>query len=198
MDGLPFGSGKEKDTPERKDFKKFTALFPSEAEVKQWEPALSDALAEYRKTGKSEKLLQQIDSTWAVNNTAIDYDYAEFGVRTGDGSGPYLEFNPLETVESMDFQATTRRSKKVDRSEKAMDRLANIFRIHGISAIRMNYRKWLTVEIIAGEMTDIMERIRYNALDHRRVGSENSTEKRLIDPKTFPQTYDFVHLSNIP
>lgn len=166
-----WGQKKEEDTPEKKDFKTFTALFPSEAVARQWEPILGDALVEYRKTGKVEKLLEQINSTWAVNNTAIDYDFAESGFQRGDGSGPYLEFDPLATVQSMDLNATRRKPKEADDSQKAIERLADFFRAHAISAMKLNYQKRLAVEMIAGEMIDIMERIWCNVVKVRRHGS---------------------------
>ncbi|KAJ4159558.1 uncharacterized protein LMH87_008456 [Akanthomyces muscarius] len=171
LDGHPLGPKKEEDTPEKKDFKTFTALFPSEAVARQWEPILGDALVEYRKTGKVEKLLEQINSTRAINNTAIDYDFAESGFQRGDGSGPYLEFDPLATVQSMDLNATRRKPKKADDSQKAVERLADFFRAHAISAMKLNYQKRLAVEMIAGEMIDIMERIWCNVVKVRRHGS---------------------------
>ncbi|KAB5585107.1 hypothetical protein GE09DRAFT_15274 [Coniochaeta sp. 2T2.1] len=48
------------------------------------------------------------------------------------------------------------------------------------------------VEVLVGEMTDIMERIRWNCLETRAkpVGD--------IDPSTFPWTYDGIHMGNVP
>lgn len=153
---------------------------------------------EHRKTGKDEKLLKLVNSTGAVNNTAIDYDFADFGFQAGDGSGPYLEFDPLATVQSMDLDATRRKPKNADHAQKATERLADFFRVHDIYAMKLNYQKRLVVEMIAGEMTDILERIRYNALDHRHSDAGGPVDKGLVDPTKFPQTYDFVYMSNIP
>jgi hypothetical protein len=46
----------------------------------------------------------------------------------------------------------------------------------------------LTLEIVHGEMTDVMERIRHGALEHRLQGPA----------KKFPNRYDRIHMNNIP
>lgn len=53
----------------------------------------------------------------------------------------------------------------------------------------------LTIEALVGEMTDVMERIRYDALDHRSLAPRN---KKDSDPRKFPKTFDRIHMSNIP
>ncbi|KAM3512042.1 hypothetical protein MY11210_004302 [Beauveria gryllotalpidicola] len=193
----PLAPNKGPDGPEKKDFKKFAALFPSQALARQWEPSLADTLAEYNKTGKGKKLLQQIDLTWAVNNTLIDYDFADYELETPGGSSAYLEFDPLEMVSAADFAAE---SGKPDKAKKnnSIDRLADLFRVHTISTMKLHSQKRLTVEMIAGEMTDIMERIRYNALQHRRPDPKSPKNNESSDPTKFPQTYDYIHMSNIP
>lgn len=64
-----------------------------------------------------------------------------------------------------------------------------------ISAIMIMYTGRLHIEIIHGEMTDFMEHLRHDALEHRFVGP---TQEHAVDPRTLPKTYDFIHLSNIP
>lgn len=159
----PLAPKKGPDGPEKIDYKKFAAVFPSQALARQWEPSLADTLAEYKKTGKGEELLQQIDLTWAVNNTLIDYDFADHGLNVPGGSFPHLEYDPLEMVSATDFAS---RDGQPDKAKKnnAIDRLADLFRVHTISTIKLHSQKRLTVEMIVGEMTDIIERIRYNAL----------------------------------
>ncbi|KAM3430865.1 hypothetical protein MY4824_007438 [Beauveria thailandica] len=182
---------------EKMDYKKFAALFPSQALARQWEPSLADTLAEYKKTGRGEKLLQQIDVTWAVNNTLIDYDFADYDLTIPGGSLPHLEYDPLQTVSAADFASRNRQSGKAEK-KNAIDGLADLFRVHTISTMKLHSQKRLTVELIVGEMTDIMERIRYNALEQRRPDPNSSKTNKPLDPFKFPQTYDYIHMSNIP
>ncbi|KAM0738037.1 hypothetical protein ACQRIT_007513 [Beauveria bassiana] len=176
---------------------KFAALLPSQALARQWEPSLADTLAEYKKTGKGKKLLQQIDVTWAVNNTLIDYDVADYELDIPGGSCAYLEFDPLEMVSAADFASKSGERAKA-KTNNSIDRLADVFRVITISTMKLHSQKRLTVEMIVGEMTDIMERIRYHALEHRRPDPKNSKTDEPLDPTKFPQTYDYIHMSNIP
>ncbi|EJP61914.1 tetratricopeptide-like protein [Beauveria bassiana ARSEF 2860] len=193
----PLAPDKGPDGPEKKDFRKFAALFPSQALARQWEPSLADTLAEYKKTGKGKKLLQQIDATWAVNNTLIDYDVADYELEIPGGSCAYLEFDPLEMVSAADFASKSGERAKA-KTNNSIDRLADVFRVITISTMKLHSQKRLIVEMIVGEMTDIMERIRYNALEHRRPDPKNSKTDEPLDPTKFPQTYDYIHMSNIP
>ncbi|KAM3459848.1 hypothetical protein NHJ6243_006480 [Beauveria neobassiana] len=170
---------------------------PAHVLARQWEPSLADTLAEYKKTGKGKKLLQQIDVTWAVNNTLIDYDVADYELEIPGGSCPYLEFDPLEMVSAADFASKSGEGAKA-KTNNSIDRLADVFRVITISTMKLHSQKRLTVEMIVGEMTDIMERIRYNALEHRRPDPKNSKTDEPLDPTKFPQTYDYIHMSNIP
>lgn len=146
-------------------------------------------MAEYRSTGKSEKLLQYIDSNWRLNNTVIDYDYANIKREQGDDGLAVFEFQPLKVAELMG----------VDTTEKAgtssIERLAEKFQTFSFSTLTLGVKKRLVIEVIVGEMADIMERIRYNLLDHRLSAPSDS---KLLDPTLFPRTFDYVHMSNIP
>lgn len=50
------------------------------------------------------------------------------------------------------------------------------------------------VEALVGEMTDTMERLRWNHLESR----SNLKPSGGVDPSAFPRTYDRIHMSNIP
>lgn len=50
----------------------------------------------------------------------------------------------------------------------------------------------MKVEVLVGEMTDVMERMRWNCLEERSKPAGG------IDPSNFPRTYDRIHMSNIP
>ncbi|KAJ3534692.1 hypothetical protein NM208_g7439 [Fusarium decemcellulare] len=186
-----FGQGLESGSEaERNDFDRFTALLPPAGVVNRREPSLVGPLAEYRSTGKSKKLSQHIDSTWRINNTLIDYDFAGRSREQGDEESLPLEFRPLEVIESMGLFGPTKKA-----NTSSIEQLADIFRAFSISTLNLGLQKRLVVEVIIGEMADVMERIRYNLLDHRQSTPNNDST---LDPTTFPQTFDYVHMSNIP
>ncbi|KJZ68139.1 hypothetical protein HIM_12472 [Hirsutella minnesotensis 3608] len=84
-------------------------------------------------------------------------------------------------------------TQKADYS--SIEQLADVFRAFSISTLTLSLQKRLVVELIIGEMADIMERIRYDLLDYRLSPSNDSG---MLDPTAFPQTFDYVHMSNIP
>lgn len=49
----------------------------------------------------------------------------------------------------------------------------------------------VTLEIIIGEVADVMERMRYDLLEDREPTSAGNATR-------YPKTYDYIHLSNIP
>lgn len=53
----------------------------------------------------------------------------------------------------------------------------------------------IQIEVIAGEMADVLERIRYGCLEHR---SHKPSESNQLDPTQFPSKYDRIAMSNIP
>ncbi|EFY95072.2 tetratricopeptide [Metarhizium robertsii ARSEF 23] len=175
---------------EREDFRRFHTLLPPMADVKRCEPSLVELLAKYRSSGKGKKLYQYIDAHWRFNNTLVDYDFANRRREQGnDVPGPF-DFHPLEVIESMRGPGST---DKADIS--CIQKLAEVFRVFNFSILMLDPGKRLVVEVIAGEMADIMDRMRYNLLDHRMSPPENS---RIPDPTLFPRTFDYIHMSNIP
>jgi hypothetical protein len=49
------------------------------------------------------------------------------------------------------------------------------------------------IEAMVGEITDIMERLRWDCLESR-----SPAPGAKIDPAKFPRKYDRIHMSNIP
>lgn len=168
-------------------FEKFTTLLLPSGIMGRREPDFMAPLAEYQSTGKSKKLQQYIDSNWKINNTLIDYDFANRSREQGGRDQTQFDFHPLKVAESMGARAPTRNS--------SLEQLADMFKIFSVSTVSLGENKRLVVEVIVGEMTDIMERMHYNLLDYRL---SPPTDGGALDPTTFPRTYDYMHLSNIP
>lgn len=174
---------------ERRDFYKFTTLLPPVLVAKRREPSIVDALGGYRSTGKSKRLLNHIDSNWKINNTLLNYDFANRHREQGDDESHPLDFDPLEVVELMGIMDPT-----ANPNISSIEKLADVFRSFSVCTLTLGEQKRLVVEVVVGEMADIMERIRYNLLDYRLSRGARGT----LDPTTFPQTFDSIHMSNIP
>ncbi|KAH8894481.1 hypothetical protein GQ53DRAFT_839555 [Thozetella sp. PMI_491] len=175
---------------ENEEFDKFTVLFPPVRTARRREPSIVELLTKYRSSKKVKKLLQYIDENWKVNNTLIDYDFANRSREQGHKDSHPLEFHPLEVVESMGLVERRRGGRTT-----SIEELANLFRTFAASTMTLVDQSRLTVEAIVGEMADTMDRIRYNLLDYRLSPPSNGQG---LDPTTFPQTYDYIHMSNIP
>jgi hypothetical protein len=174
------------------DFEKFGTLLPPKPfNVPRDEPSLAEPLAEYRSTGKSEKLLQHMDSKWKVNNTLFDHDYLNRCREQYVEECYPLEFHAMDVAESMGVLETVRKP-----DANYMERLVEVFRGFCYSILSLGCRNRLVVEMIVGEVADIMERIRYQVLDYRLSTPKNDSWG--LDTTHFPLTFDYIHLSNVP
>lgn len=173
---------------ERKDFEIFRTMLPPEGASERCEPEIIPLVQQYRATGDSKALVQYLDANWHINNTFIDYDFSDMRRSQGDPDAHPCEVNPLASAQALGAVATEKSSKAT-----SIERLCRAFHSFGASISALGNR--LTVELIIGEVADVMERMRYNLLDHRAV---SSTAGRTLDPTQFPVQFDYIHLSNIP
>ncbi|KAG5930342.1 hypothetical protein E4U42_001857 [Claviceps africana] len=79
--------------------------------------------------------------------------------------------------------------------ETPVESLGLVFQAMSAAVLTLNAEGRLVVELLTGEMADIMERMRYNLLDHRLSSTKNGSKP---DPTLFPCKFDSVHMSNIP
>ncbi|QPH11568.1 hypothetical protein C2857_003367 [Epichloe festucae Fl1] len=176
---------------EKADFGKITVMLPPAAVAERRETSLVKPLADYRSTGKIKGLRQHIRSNWRVNNTLMDYDSAEAVRRHRDTDFNAIEFDPLEVTESMGAAPPPRG----EGDSSSLEKLAMVFRGFSTSTFGFSIEDRLVVELIIGEVADIMERIRYKILHHRLSPPRGSS---MLDPTLFPHTFDHVHMSPIP
>ncbi|KAG8417377.1 hypothetical protein J3458_004886 [Metarhizium acridum] len=175
---------------EREEFKRFQTLLPLIAVMKRREPKLVELLVKYRSSGKGKKLSQYIDLNWRFNNTLIDYNYTTRRREQGNNVPQPFKCHPLKVMESMRVLDSAGKAKT-----SCIEKLADIFRAFTVYAEMLDPGKRLVVEVIVGEMADIIDRMRYNLLDHRLSPPKNSYAP---DPTLFPRTFDYIHMSNIP
>ncbi|ROW07056.1 hypothetical protein VPNG_06673 [Cytospora leucostoma] len=193
-------------TKDRKDFDALGAIFADDEFIKRREPRLGELYAAYKSGGPAQlkDLEQYLDENWKINITLLDSDqeaarnwnleeisrYHESGCKpwsiTYDGDYPanLCQFDPVETADLF---------VPVDEEAPSIEKMAMWFDLVTVGILTLHGK--LTIEAVVGEMTDVMERIRYDALGHRFLAPRN---KKDSDPRRFPKTFDRIHMSNIP
>lgn len=195
-----------------KTYKDLLAIFGPEDYISRREPALSPLLAAYRKgeAGARDKLEEYLAATWIPNPTFVDVGWEEVRAATFDSAPGYPRSGSEE--EEADWLAKLNPSgwydpnpvdiaaalgggvpAKASEWEGAIDALNTFFSTLSLSLIHLGGR--ITVEMMAGEMGDVMERMRYGALEHRGLPPATDEEP---DPRKFPSSYDRIHMSNVP
>lgn len=193
--------GSEKD---RKDFDSVGCLFADKNFIQRREPELAPLHKAYQSAEPHahQELEEYLDAKWSVNVTLLDSDheatrhedlakmedyYASgckpWTVQSDNSFAHLAEFDPVHTLQSF-----MPRSK-----DSVLESMGVYFDLVTVSLL--GCYEGLGIELILGEMTDIMERMRFDALEHRLHAPESDKD---LDPRIFPKTYDFIHLSNIP
>ncbi|KUI64181.1 hypothetical protein VM1G_10953 [Cytospora mali] len=158
----------------------------------------------YPRSGGSAQLKgleDYLDVTWKVNITLLDADqeatrdadlvnisrYHESGCQaenfTGLGYPANLaDFDPVEMTD-----------KFISDTGSVIEKTAVFFQGVTLGLVMLNEK--LSIEAVVGEVADVMERIRYDSLDHRSLPPKG---EKGIDPRKFPKTFDRIHMSNVP
>lgn len=159
---------------ERSFFAKTGAYWASWPWAKQHEPILFTARADKKHWQKAKT---HVAENWSINVTIMDEEWPEDQAYKGDLKS-ILAFDP--------FAIMTRFYLHTGLDEPTEDPTlyayaAKFFACVAVAIQRLQDR--LVVEVIHGEISDVLEAIRYRTLDR----ADN-----------FPTEYDQVHLSNIP
>jgi len=159
---------------ERSFFAKTGSYWASGPWAKQHEPILSTARADKKHWQKAKT---HVAENWSINVTIMDEEWPEDQAYKGDLKS-ILAFDP--------FAIMTRFYLHTGLDEPTEDPTlyayaAKFFARVAVAIQRLQDR--LVVEVIHGEISDVLEAIRYRTLDR----ADN-----------FPTEYDQVHLSNIP
>jgi Domain of unknown function (DUF4470) len=178
---------------DQKVFDELTVLLPLKDFADRREPELSPLMATYqsRQKNAAQLLSDYINETWKTNATLIDMDYEK--TRQPDWSGPPelapdeskappLDVDPLEVMGSLPHMPES--------LPGAISRIGDFFSVVALGTVKAV--ETMKVEVVIGEMADVMERIRYDCLESR------ATPTGGIDPANFPRIYDRIHMSNIP
>ncbi|ROV89746.1 hypothetical protein VSDG_08634 [Cytospora chrysosperma] len=190
---------------DRKDFDAFGAIFADQDFIERREPRLGELYAAYE-SGDSvqmKDLEEYLDVTWKLNVTLLDSDHEAtrnenlsniseyygsgcqaWSVNDGENPANLAEFDP---VDMSDLFITDTPSGTV------IKKMSVFFEGVTLGIIMLNEK--LVIEAVVGEMADVMERLRYDAMDHRSLAPKDDEG---IDPRQFPKKFDRIHMSNIP
>lgn len=192
-------------TKDRKDFDALGVVFADQDFIQRREPRLGELYAAYE-SGSSvhmKDIEDYLDVTWKVNVTLLDSDHEAtrnenlanisryhnsgcqaWSVDDGEPPANLAEFDPVD-LSDLFINDTL--------SGTVIKKMSVFFEGVTLGLVMLNEK--LAIEAIVGEMADVMERIRYDAMDHRSLAPKDDTS---IDPRRFPKTFDRIHMSNIP
>ncbi|KAL8668069.1 MAG: hypothetical protein Q9202_000047 [Teloschistes flavicans] len=145
---------------------------PPESWVHEYEPILAGIRSNKKHV---KKIKAYVADKWTMNVTMLD---SRWQGSLNDTLGAVLSFDPFGVADNLYLHTGL---EKPQQKPYLYNYVARFF-AHVATAIG-KLRKRLVVEIMYGEVSDILETIRYNGSDR---------------PETFPAKYDRVHLSNIP
>ncbi|KAM0322180.1 hypothetical protein ACHAQA_009670 [Verticillium albo-atrum] len=187
-------SATEEAKEDKDDLAHFGVLFPPVEDVAEVDPLIRDLLAGHRakKNGAASKLRRHIDQTWEINRTIIDYDWylsVADNVKDLDTSHDSITLLP-KIMGALSWEVAMKATGKC--FSNTLHGLNYVFK--SLGAVMRNLSSHTIIELGIAEMTDFLERLRYNAVQHRTPQNTIGT----IDPSLFPTSYDRVHMSNVP
>lgn len=143
----------------------------------------SEGMPELKRT-----ISQFLNEHWKPNVTLIDMDW-ETQQEDNMPMEPNMDFNPCDITANL--TEDLRSVPFIDGSPKKsiMDHLDHYFYMIAMSLEGL--KKRTMVEIMVGEMADVMERIQYDSFEYPR-------EPPTAEAGSWPKKYHVVHLSNIP
>ncbi|KAI1381366.1 hypothetical protein F4677DRAFT_440580 [Hypoxylon crocopeplum] len=150
-------------------FDDFSVMFPPTTIVSRLEPELSTLVSDYRrgKLSARKRISNYLDKHWRVNVTLID---VEWQAMMEPGDEPDMSHDPSDIAE----QITGPSSKLNEPNRKStyciLKHVANFFGKVSLSLLSLQNR--LTIEMIVGDMANVLERTRYGLLDRPQQGQD--------------------------
>ncbi|KAI8307905.1 putative tetratricopeptide [Colletotrichum sp. SAR11_59] len=166
------------------EFNELGVVFGSQVFIKRREPELLPLLDAFRSGQQSSKaeLLKHIDTHWVTNPTVLDMDYQprrEQEIRASQGLSevpPGFDWNPAEMIKNLRSILST------EKEEDVLKIVSEFFEHFSIAMMTLHSR--IKIEVIAGEMADVLDRIRHGNLKHRL---QRPNDVEAIDPTQFPR-----------
>ncbi|TLD25588.1 hypothetical protein PspLS_05886 [Pyricularia sp. CBS 133598] len=191
-------------------FKRLGALVPwSEDHARQFpDRGFIEAVRMYFEMPENDHtsldMRKYLDINWRLNPTLVDFELKgaqrSFSVNFRPLAWPnpfapsphQCYFDPTEVLGTF-IKVAPPETFQSSLGECFFDALIHI--LTRIDAARINLSGKVLVEAIGGEVTDVMERIRYDALSHRQSTAVGAPD---ANPIKFPKVYDGIHMSSLP
>ena len=180
---------------DRESFDDLGVVLPSKSFAERRDEPLVALMEEYRKGFKAakQKLAAHIDENWVTNLTLIDFDYSEARNNANDPLYPMVDDEAkVPSIES-DPTELARMLPAIAGGEGVLGIVGDFFASTALIILQLGTQNRLMIEAMVGEMTDIMERLRWDCLESR----PSSADAKIV-PAKFPRQYDRIHMSNIP
>ncbi|KAK7711434.1 hypothetical protein SLS64_005458 [Diaporthe eres] len=168
-------------------YRDFQITLPGAHILKEQDPELARMLSAYRKsrsdTQAKRRISEYIDRTWRSNMTLVDVDWENDKAEDDERQTPDVGFTPFAVADSLGtaFDGIPALSPQPGDTVLTHAELFWLMTIDAISSLGDR----LMVEVRLGEMADVLERTRYQALE-RSAAHE------------WPRKYSVIHMSNIP
>ncbi|KAK8064632.1 tetratricopeptide [Apiospora phragmitis] len=180
-------SGCQSGSPDVLEYEDLGVMLPHTPLIKEHEDRLVELLREYRKKrtpGNKRKLDHYFQEQWMPNMTLIDFVWE---TKRADIPGPPLDFTPHKTASLLwgNLPPGTL-GKKVS---GALPHLEGFFR--SVAKALEEFPDHTTFEIVIDDMVNYFECAKQGLL--RSDGHSKSTAS-----SNFPDTFDRIHMSNIP
>ncbi|KAK2613339.1 hypothetical protein N8I77_000257 [Diaporthe amygdali] len=184
-------------------FDAFTITPPPAAFIKRHEPEIGTLLDLMRSATRkpqerarhSAALDEYINRHWKTNMTLIDFAWEARKDRNNDQEAQFLpEWARLTAMEGEHVSMLRHilgdyNPSPLPGQKGVIQMLGTYFFLVAKSLEHIRRFSNLRVEIISGEMTDVMERLRYGCVEGRAVTRFSAS---------FPQRFDRIHMSNVP
>ncbi|KAF3070885.1 putative tetratricopeptide-like protein [Daldinia childiae] len=171
---------------DRQTFDEFSVLFPPKTMLPILEPESSTLYADYRagKQGAQKRVSDYLDQHWKVNVTLLD---PIMHIRQPEDAIFVMERHPFSMIASTVTHLSRLRAH--DKSIYSLKHMMDFFEKVSQGLLQLQGR--LIMEVIVGDMAEVLERIRYGILDR----PEQEKDAITID---WPLTYHLIHMNNIP
>ncbi|KAK1566219.1 tetratricopeptide [Colletotrichum navitas] len=179
-----------------KEFRGLGVLSSGDIFIGRREPALRPLLDAFRSRAQGAKHILEgyIDSHWKTNRTLLDMDYE---TRRYDeletGVPPRKSISSIELDPAQLVQSVYNPARLEPEDGHVLESLEGFFET--LATATMTLLRRVQIEAIAGEMADILERIRYDGLGYC---SQKPLKVGAIDATHFPRQYNRIHMRNIP
>ena len=179
--------GCDYNSPDALGYVQFTAMLPHIDLLKKYEPVLLNHFTAYTKRRSpttARAVNEYLDAKWQPNVTFVDSDFEN---KRENKHSAQMDSEPYKVVCDLfaNIPATV-----AGNTTGILNHLCGFFEF--ISTWTQKIQQQLTVEVVLGEMVDTFERLSCGILRQKqeRMGR--------LNPAVFPNSYDRVHMSNIP